>query len=83
GSYLTYAAKHSARQNAVLFSDNDGFLYALGYNQTGNPTLLWAWMPGYLLPSLQNYNTFWQGNNMGPFAAIDASPDGGKNWHTY
>ncbi|MBU2802267.1 type IV pilin biogenesis protein [Acidithiobacillus caldus] len=83
GSYLTYAANHSARQNAVLFSDNDGFLYALGYNQTGNPTLLWAWMPGYLLPSLQNYNTFWQGNNMGPFATIDASPDGGKNWHTY
>ncbi len=83
GSYLNFAASHANRQNAVIFSDNDGFLYAIGYNNTGTPTLLWGWMPGALLPSLQNYNTFWQGNNMGNFASIDASPDNGKTWHTY
>jgi type IV pilus assembly protein PilY1 len=83
GSYLQFAANHSGRQNAVLFSDNDGFLYAIGYNNTGSPTLLWAWMPGSFLPSLQNYKTFWQGTNMGAFDTIDASPDGGNTWHTY
>jgi type IV pilus assembly protein PilY1 len=83
GSYVNFVNNHSARQNAVLFSDNDGFLYALGYANTGNPTLLWGWMPGALLPALQQYNTFWQGSNMGNFGTIDASPDNGKTWHTY
>lgn len=83
GSYVTFVNQHSARQNAVLFSDNDGFLYALGYANTGNPTLLWGWMPGALLPALQQYKTFWQGSNMGNFGTIDASPDNGKTWHTY
>ncbi len=84
-SYLTFASGHSNRQNAVLFSDNDGFLYAMGYNNTGSPTLLWGWMPQALLPQLQNYSTFWQGTNMqGGFQTIDAT--NGANpaqWHTY
>ena len=81
GSYLSFAASDANRQNAVLFSDNDGFLYALGYTGTGSPTLLWGWMPGALLPALQNYSTFWQGNNMGDFSTIDAWSNTG--WHTY
>ncbi|MGK9452734.1 type IV pilin biogenesis protein [Acidithiobacillus caldus] len=80
-SYRSFAASHASRQNAVLFADNDGFLYALGYDNTGSPTLLWGWMPGGLLPSLQNYQSFWQGNNMGAFSTVDAYDDGG--WHTY
>ncbi|MDA8152083.1 MAG: type IV pilin biogenesis protein [Acidithiobacillus sp.] len=84
-SYLTFADNHVNRQNAVLFSDNDGFLYAMGYNNTGSPTLLWGWMPQGLLPQLQNYNTFWQGTNMqGGFHTTDAT--NGANpaqWHTY
>lgn len=92
GGYLSFASSHASRQNTVLFSDNDGFLYAIGYNNitssstnNGNPTLLWGWMPGALLPSLQNYPTFWQGNNMGNFASIDAYNSSGNNkgWHTY
>ncbi|MFA7496957.1 MAG: type IV pilin biogenesis protein [Acidithiobacillus sp.] len=86
GSYLNFAASHANRQNAVLFSDNDGFLYALGYNTTGSstlPTLLWGWMPGALLPALQNYQTFWQGNNMGDFSTIDAFDTADNKWHTY
>ncbi|MDD3760833.1 MAG: type IV pilin biogenesis protein [Acidithiobacillus sp.] len=79
--YLAFASSHASRQNAVLFADNDGFLYALGYNNTGSPTLLWGWMPGGLLSSLQNYQAFWQGNNMGAFSTIDAY--NGKHWHTY
>lgn len=81
--YLSFASDHVTRQNAVLFSDNDGFLYALGYSNTGSPTLLWGWMPGALLPSLQNYSAFWKGSNMGNFQSIDASPNNGTNWHTY
>ncbi len=84
-SYLTFASTYANRQNAVLFSDNDGFLYAMGYNNTGSPTLLWGWMPQGLLPQLHNYNTFWQGTSMqGGFQTIDAT--NGTNpaqWHTY
>lgn len=84
-SYLTFASTHASRMNAVLFSDNDGFLYAMGYNNTGIQTLLWGWMPQGLLPQLQNYNTFWQGTSMqGGFQTIDAT--NGANpaqWHTY
>ncbi|MGE0048923.1 MAG: type IV pilin biogenesis protein [Acidithiobacillus sp.] len=83
--YLAFAGSHASRQNAVLFADNDGFLYALGYNNTGSPTLLWGWMPGGLLSSLQNYQTFWQGNNMGGFSTIDVydSSSSSHAWHTY
>jgi type IV pilus assembly protein PilY1 len=82
-SYLLFASSHANRQNAVLFSDNDGFLYAMGYNNTGSPTLLWGWMPQALLPQLQNYDTFWQGTNMqGGFQTIDAT-NGLAQWHTY
>lgn len=86
-SYLTFASNHANRQNAVLFSDNDGFLYAMGYNNTGSPTLLWGWMPQGLLPQLQNYNTFWQGVSMqGGFQTIDATVapvNPPHTWHTY
>ena len=86
-SYLKFAQSHASRQNAVLFSDNDGFLYAMGYNNTGSPTLLWGWMPQGLLPQLQNYNTFWQGVSMqGGFQTIDATVAPTTNshtWHTY
>ncbi|MBU2753010.1 type IV pilin biogenesis protein [Acidithiobacillus thiooxidans] len=89
--YLSFASGHANRQNAVLFSDNDGFLYALGYQNVATssssaptgPTLLWGWMPGALLPSLQNYPSFWQGNNMGNFASIDAYDNSDSKWHTY
>lgn len=91
--YLSFAAKHANRQNAVLFSDNDGFLYAIGYTNpnptsstsTGTQELLWGWMPGGLLSSLQRYKTFWQGSNMGNFQTIDAYNSTGSNtgWHTY
>ncbi|MDX5935373.1 MULTISPECIES: type IV pilin biogenesis protein [Acidithiobacillus] len=86
-SYLKFAQLHASRQNAVLFSDNDGFLYAMGYNNTGSPTLLWGWMPQGLLPQLQNYNTFWQGVSMqGGFQTVDATVAPTTNshtWHTY
>ncbi|MBU2742487.1 MULTISPECIES: type IV pilin biogenesis protein [Acidithiobacillus] len=89
--YLSFASGHANRQNAVLFSDNDGFLYALGYQNIATsssstptgPTLLWGWMPGALLPSLQNYPSFWQGNNMDNFASIDAYDNSDSKWHTY
>lgn len=84
-SYLPFAAGHMNRQNAVLFSSNDGFLYAIGYNNSGSPspTLLWGWMPQSLMPYLSNYSQFWQNGNMnGGFSSISATNDSGQ-WHTY
>jgi len=83
--YTTWAANHSNRQDAVLFSMNDGMLYAVGYNNTStpDPTLLWAWMPQGFLSSLQNYKTFWQQPNMaGSVSEVDAANSQGT-WHSY
>ncbi|MBN2680444.1 MAG: type IV pilin biogenesis protein, partial [Acidithiobacillaceae bacterium] len=89
--YLSFASSHANRQNTVLFSDNDGFLYAIGYtnpnpgSNIGTQKLLWGWMPGALLSLLQGYTKFWQGSNMGNFQTIDAYNSTGSNtgWHTY
>lgn len=83
--YSTWASNHSGRENAVLFADNDGILYAVGYQDASNPqaTLLWGWMPQGLLPDLQNYATFWQANEMqGGVAELD-SANGNGQWHSY
>ena len=84
-SYLAFASARSARQNTVLFSANDGFLYAIGYNNTSqpSPTVQWAWIPHGLLPQLQNYGSFWQTGSMsGGFTETDAI-DANGNWHSY
>ncbi len=85
-SYRSFAQLNSARSPLVLFTTNDGFLYAIsaGSNSTtGGGTLQWAWMPSVLLPQLQNYPTF-QGTNpmSGGFTTVD-SADASGNWATY
>jgi len=42
GGYVQFAANNQGRENLVLFTSNDGFLYAVD-SQTGN--LVWGWMP--------------------------------------
>lgn len=81
-TYVTYAQSASSRPPIVLFPDNDGFLYAVDAS-TGN--LLWGWMPRPLVQDLQNYSTFWQGNNMlGGLRAVDAeTASSTPTWSTY
>ncbi len=43
------------RDERVLFSSDDGFLYAIN---TNDGTLSWGWMPPSLIPELKNYATF-------------------------
>lgn len=79
-SYNTYASGLSGRSKMVLFTNNDGFLYAV--DATAG-TLDWAWMPRSALSQLQNYSTFQSLDWMdGDFTVVDAQ-DGSGNWGSY
>ncbi len=83
--YTAWAGTHSSREDAVLFTADDGLLYAIGYQNASNPqpTLLWAWMPQGFLANLQNYGTFWQSGDMvGSVTEIDAA-NANNQWHSY
>ena len=80
--YVTYAQSESSRPTALLFTDNDGFLYSVNA-QTG--TLNWGWMPRSLVAQLQDYTlipTDSPGLMDGGFAAVDAV-DASGNWASY
>lgn len=82
-SYDSYAQGETGRPPLVLFTDNDGFLYAVGAN-TGTPD--WGWMPRPLVQYLQSYSTYWQGANMAGFRprVVDAQAGGPSSaWSTY
>ncbi len=82
-TYDSYAQSESNRPPLVLFTDNDGFLYAIDAT-TG--TLNWGWMPRPLVQYLQSYSTFWQGANMAGFRprVVDAQAGGPSSaWSTY
>ncbi len=83
-SYGTFAKANASRTPLVLFTTNDGFLYATSAGTASSPgSLQWAWMPSVLLPQLQNYTTFQSTNPMsGGFTTVD-STDSGGNWATY
>ncbi|CDW94425.1 conserved exported hypothetical protein [Thiomonas sp. CB2] len=55
GGYVNFARNESGRQKLVLFTSNDGFLYAVD-SQTGK--LAWGWMPREFVGQLQNYQNF-------------------------
>ena len=78
--YAAYAASTASRPPLMMFTNNDGFLYAL--NAT-NGTLLWGWAPREVLPQLQNYSTLQTLGQMdGNFSVVDAI-DGSGNWGSY
>ena len=83
-SYRSFAQANAARQPLVLFTSNDGFLYAVSAGTSTSPgTLQWAWMPSVLLPQLQNYAGFQNSQPMnGGFTTVD-SADASGNWATY
>ncbi|MDD4885705.1 MAG: hypothetical protein PHO64_02135 [Thiomonas sp.] len=49
--YVAFARANSSREKAVLFTSNDGFLYAVDAT-SGN--LIWGWMPRPFVASLGN-----------------------------
>lgn len=85
--YQAFAQNNASRENAVLYTGNDGLLTAIGYQNgsTPSPSVLWSWMPSGLLSQLQNYGSFWRGNSMaGGFTELDASNGGTTpTWHSY
>ena len=81
-SYRTFAQTNAGRQPLVLFTSNDGFLYAISSSSSAG-TLQWAWMPSVLLPQLQNYTSFQKTQPMnGGLLTVD-SADSTGNWATY
>ncbi len=80
--YATYAQSETSRSDALLFTDNDGFLYSINA-QTG--ALNWGWIPRPLVAQLQNYTvvpTDSPGLMDGSFTTVDAV-DASGNWATY
>ncbi|MBV8122528.1 MAG: hypothetical protein JO370_00420 [Paucibacter sp.] len=78
--YQAFATAEKSRPAMLMFTNNDGFLYAVNA-QTG--ALIWGWMPRSLLPQLQNYSTFQSLDLMdGNFAIVDAQNASGV-WSTY
>ena len=85
GGYVPFARNNSGREKLVLFTSNDGFLYAVDAT-TGN--LVWGWMPRPFLASLQYYTSFQTGQYFdGAFITTDAadtsiSPQS-SDWSSY
>jgi len=78
--YTAWARGEQSRPTALLFTNDDGFLYSVDA-KTGQ--LNWGWMPRSFLSQLQNYTAWpYQDNFAGKFAAVDAI-DASNNWATY
>jgi len=68
--YVPFAVNNKGREKLVLYTSNDGFLYAADAT-TGN--LVWGWMPRPFLSQLQNYTQFQTAQLFdGGFALTDA-----------
>lgn len=82
--YQSFARNNALRSALVLFTANDGFLYAMSAGSAASAgTLQWGWMPSTLLPQLKNYANFPSSAPMnGGLTAVD-SADANGNWATY
>jgi hypothetical protein len=57
--YQLYTRGLSPNAKVVLFSSNDGFLYAINPRGAANEgELRWGWMPEQFLPRLKQYDSF-------------------------
>ena len=78
--YVSYASSEAKRAQALLFTNNDGFLYSVNAS-TG--AFNWGWMPRIFAAQLQNYSQVpEQGLFDGKFRIVDAADASGK-WATY
>lgn len=85
GGYVQFAKNNSGREKLVLFTSNDGFLYAVDA-ATGN--LVWGWMPRPFVSDLQNYTSFEAQQHFdGQFTVTDAAntatSPAAANWASY
>lgn len=68
--YVPFAVNNKGRKKLVLFTSNDGFLYAADATTGG---LVWGWMPRPFLSQLQNYTQFQTAQNFdGGYTLTDA-----------
>jgi len=82
--YQSYAKANAGRQPLVLFTANDGFLYAVSAGSATTPgTLQWGWMPSTLLSQLKNYSNFQSSAPMNGGMTTTDSADGNGNWASY
>ena len=85
GGYVPFAQNNNNREKLLLFTSNDGFLYAVDAT-TGD--LVWGWMPRPFVAHLQAYTTF-QSNGYfdGGFTTTDAvdtsTNPAASDWATY
>jgi hypothetical protein len=57
--YRSYTKNLPADHKVVLFSSNDGFLYAVNQATTPNEgEMRWGWMPSRFLPQLKQFDSF-------------------------
>lgn len=83
-AYKAFAKNNYSRQSLVLFTSNDGFLYAVSAGSPSSPgTLQWGWMPSTLLPQLKNYANFQASAPMNGGLTVVDSADNNGNWATY
>jgi type IV pilus assembly protein PilY1 len=79
-TYASYASGAASRTPMLMFTNDDGFLYALN---ASSGALLWGWTSRNLLPYLQNYTTFAAaGYTDGNFTVVDAM-NGSNVWGSY
>ncbi|MBW4048696.1 MAG: hypothetical protein HIU89_12415 [Proteobacteria bacterium] len=81
--YVAYASSMTSRPQALLFTNNDGFLYSVASTGSSAGTFNWGWMPRPFASQLQNYATMpTQGIFDGKFRITDAVNASGQ-WGTY
>ena len=83
--YLAYAQSiATTRPPMLLFSSNDGFLYAVrGDTSAQGGRLLWGWMPPPALPSVQNYAGLQSQEWMNGGVTVADAPNSSGAWSTY
>lgn len=80
GTYAAYGRTLATRPALLMFSDEDGFVYAI---DAASGTLKWGWTSRSILAKLQNYATFLaSASTDGGFTVADAM-DGSSNWGSY
>jgi type IV pilus assembly protein PilY1 len=79
-TYAAYAKSLSSRSPLVVFTDEDGFVYAV---DASSGALQWGWTSRNLVAKLQNYTTFQTSNAAdGSFTIVEAM-DGSGTWNSY
>ena len=78
--YASYAISQASRTKQLVFTNNDGFLYAI---DAATGALNWGWTPRSVLGQMQAYATFQSKRLMdGSFTVVDAA-NASSVWGSY